>query len=226
MDNQFTEIVSILKEKARLKQEIFRNTQAIHGRMRELTRKLCADLGRELEGLDPKVPIEFNDSSEFEFSARFSVDLLQFGMHTNVVTLSPDHILFGNPYIMEDVNRTYFGQVLVYNFTADSIRYNRQTDQGYLLARFLINKENHFFIESLGQFGMEYFDISKNVVNDEALLAFVNGNILAAIQTDLQAAPYHDLQVITLEEKEANRMPGAIEKVGFQMAHDHREHGE
>ena len=217
MEERFNQIIASLSKRASLKQLIYRNTVAIFSRLREQARLLAIRLDTEMKATDPNVPIEFENGTEFEFNLKVSGDLLICSMHTNVVTFPSDHLLFGNPFIMENPFRAFFGQIMIYNFTADSVKYNRMNDEGYLLSRFLVNAENCFFVEGMGVIEMNHPDISKNQITDEILLDFLECNALVAIQTDLQAANFADLQVISLAEKAANTLPGAIQKVGFQM---------
>ncbi len=217
MESQIENIIAALNEKSVLKQGIYKNTVEVFARLKNITKTVSAKIAVEMAKNNPPVPVAFEENEEFEFSARYSGDLLIFTMHTNVVTLAEDHFMFGNPYLIEDSNRAFFGQILVYNFTADSVKYRRVNDEGYLISRILVNEENHFLVENLGQIPKAFADISKNLVSDDLLLSFLELNIVGAIHSDLQAAPFHELQVITLAEKEANRLPGAAEKVGFQM---------
>lgn len=217
MDDKFNQIIECLTERASLKQLIYRNTIAIFERLRQITSTLATRIETEMKKIDPNVPVKFEEGTQFEFRLKVSGDLLICNMHTNAVTFPPDHLLFGNPFIMENPMRAFFGQILMYNFTADSMKYNRMNDEGYLLSRFLVNSENYFFIEGVGVSDLHYPDISKNIITDEVLLDFIQTNTVVAIETDLQATSFSELQVITMGDKEANSLPGAIQKVGFHL---------
>ena len=41
-------------------------------------------------------------------------------------------------YVKEDKNRSYCGVIHLYNFLADSFKYNRLNDVGYLIGRVFI----------------------------------------------------------------------------------------
>ena len=79
--------------------------------------------------------------------------MLVFVLHTNIVTFEDTHDVMKDPYIQAaDINR-YFGQIMIYNFMSDSIKFHRVNDPGYLLARLLINHDGRYIIEGEGKLG-------------------------------------------------------------------------
>lgn len=46
-------------------------------------------------------------------------------MNTNIVTLEESHTIMKEDYIKENEVNRYFGQIMVYNFMADSLKHNR-----------------------------------------------------------------------------------------------------
>ena len=125
MDTLKAKILSALEKKACTKQAIYRYTLEVFNEMKEQAQALVTDLADQFDDIDEHVKIEYTNVNEFEFHVKFSGDLLIFTMHTNVTTFQHEHIIFKNPYIHADSQRAYFGQVMVYNFMADSLRYNR-----------------------------------------------------------------------------------------------------
>src|SRR5690606_27424274 len=127
-------------------------------------------------------------------------DMLVFVMNTNVVTLEETHEVMKEDYIKEqDVNR-YFGQVMVYNFMAESLKYHRNNDPGYLLARLMVNHENRFFIEGEKEL-QPYNKISENPLSEEDLKRVVKIVLKMAIENDLVAPPFTEVKSITLNQK-------------------------
>ena len=59
-------------------------------------------------------------------------------------------------------------------------------------------------------------DIALNVISEELLREFIQSSVLLAVEQDLYAPPFQDIQVIPLALKIQDQMAGA-EKVGFQM---------
>lgn len=217
MEDQTPKIIEALKNRACVKQKIYRNTYELFSEMKRVCEKLIDELATQFEEFDTSVIIAFRDVNHFEFQVKFSGDMLVFTMHSNVITFPETHILFKSPYIQEDEQRKYFGHIMVYNFMADSIKYNRLEDQGYLLARLLLNHEKKFFIEGVRPLNFLYPDIAQNDIDEGVIRSFIQSSMLAAIHTDLQAPPFQKIQVIPLGKKIANQMISGGEKVGFKM---------
>lgn len=217
MQDKLQKIAEALQSKACLKQAIYRSTQEVFEGMRQHARDIANKLDEQFQDIDNTVRIEMHDVSEFEFHLKFSGDLLIFTMHSNVVAFPPEHILTKNPYVIDNPANGYFGQIMVYNFTSDSIKYNRMGDRGYLIARLMLNQEMHFYIEGPRQLNFLYPDVSKNVVSDMILRVFIEDSMLLAIDSDLVATNFQEIMVLSLGEKMANQQASAIEKVGFTI---------
>jgi hypothetical protein len=217
MDDKLGLIVEALKDKASLKQKIYRNTLEVFQHMKTIAQALAETLDAQIKQHDESVIVEFQDKGEFEFQLKFSGDLLMFSMHSNVQTFGEEHIISKSPYVQEDPHRGYFGSIMVYNFMADSLKYNRLNDPGYLLARMLLNVDGHFYIEGVRQLNFLFPDIAQNQITMELLRIFIESTMLTAIDQDLYAPSYQDIQIVPLGLKLENRMMSA-EKVGFQMS--------
>ena len=61
----------------------------------------------------------------------------------------------------------------IYNFLADSFKYNRLNDVGYLVGRVFLNKDLHYFVEGKRQLGFLYNDF----VNDKLKTNFPAGKL-------------------------------------------------
>jgi hypothetical protein len=151
--------------------------------------------------------------------------MLIFVMHTNVVTFEDTHPIMKEEYILQnDVNR-YFGQIMIYNFMADSLKYNRTNDPGYLLARLMINHDNRFFIEGERELA-EYNKISEIPINEEILKKIVRIVLRMAIENDLIAPPFKEVKSITLYQKREHTPElGAGQKIGFRMSYENKTEG-
>jgi hypothetical protein len=217
MEDRMDQIVEALKDKASLKQLIYRQSLAVFARMKGIAKDLAEILAEKMGKIDQHVQVEYIEKGEFEFHLKFSGDLLMFSMHSNVQTFGEEHIINKSPYVLEDYHRGYFGSIMVYNFMADSLKYNRLNDPGYLLARMLVNCDGHFYIEGVRQLNFLFPDIAQNLISDELLRIFIESTMVAAINQDLMAPSYQEIQVLPLGLKLENRMVAA-EKVGFQMS--------
>ncbi|MEM0999310.1 MAG: hypothetical protein AAGN35_19795 [Bacteroidota bacterium] len=217
MKDKLDQIVAALSDKASLKQSIYRSTRQVFSEMKAVAQALAEELDARFADIDEHVQIEYQEVNEFEFHLRFSGDLLIFNMHSNVVTFNEEHLLSKNPYVAGDRRNGYFGHIMVYNFMADSLRYNRLNDPGYLLARMVLNREGHFYIEGVRQLNFLYPDIAENEISPELLRIFIESVMLTAIGQDLRAPNYQDIQMIRLGTKIKNQVTATAAKVGFQM---------
>lgn len=216
-DHNLNLITAALQEKATLKQGIFRNTVEVFNRLKNLAAGVTDQLSERLSGQEKMLKIEFREVNDYEFHLRFSGDLLIFTMHSNIITFPEEHVLGLSRYMQEDPRRAFFGHIMVYNFMADSFTFNRLEDRGYLVSRLLVNIENHFFVEGVRQFTHAFPDVAQNQLTDVVLQNLVEIAMLVAIENDLVATPYQEIQVISLGQKLANQMVSTGQKVGFQM---------
>ncbi|HLT74014.1 MAG TPA: hypothetical protein VKZ68_02980, partial [Ohtaekwangia sp.] len=132
-----------------------------------------------------------------------------------------EHPVIKSPYVSEkEVNR-YFGQINIYNFMYDSLRYKRGHDPGYLIGRLMINHENRFFMEGESQFAREFSEISTAPLSREDLQRIIKLSLKVAIRNDLMAPPYNKVRLITLDQKNEHTMElGGGQKIGFRMSYE------
>ena len=149
-------ILEQLREKASIKQLVFRNLQEVFRAMKVEGQRIIHDLEKQIKEIDASVSVEYYETGDFEFRLEFGGGHFGgFHMESNVITFNEDFPMMPSPYISTDPSRKYFGQITIYNFLSDSIKYNRLEDPGYLVARLLLNNENHFFVEGTGS--IEFF---------------------------------------------------------------------
>ena len=134
--------------------------------------------------------------------------------------ICPPPPIHKSKYIKQHPDNAYFGSIRVYNFLSDSIKYNRVNDAGFLMARLLINHENHYHIEADTYFEHLNPSIEKNVIDEAHLLFFIQSAMMSAIDIDLIAPLYKDIQVVPLIQQLSNGQGKAGTKLGFQMSHD------
>jgi hypothetical protein len=207
-----------LLEKSSAKQAIFRATQAAFTLLRQTSQQLCLELTQKVTtDADASVKIECLPINEMEFHIRFSGDLLVFVMHSNIVTFPDDFEPLNTPYVAADFRRRFFGHIMAYNFMADSIRYQRLSDPGYLLGRLLINIDSHYFLEGVEQLELPDPDMSRSAVTAESLRLFVESAMIAAVNNDLIAPPLPEIQRISVKQKLENQQVSRGSKVGFNF---------
>jgi len=214
------QIQHMLESKSSAKQVTYKNLLVAFGLLAKESNRIISELKKKVTPGDEDVTVDFRHINEHEFHVKLAGDLLVFVLHTNVVTFADEHLLMKSDYIREKEINRYFGQVMIYNFMADSIKYNRMNDPGYLLARILINHENRFLAEGEGQLGFLYNAISSSAVTEQDLNAIVKLSLRIAIENDLMAPPFPDVRFITVYQKnEKTQELGAGQKIGFKMSH-------
>jgi len=197
------DLFQIINGKGQLKQLVYRNTlESIN-----FIKKVIADLRKEYQdkySRDPKaIPFIQQDRGEFEVQLQFAGDVLIFSMHTNVFEFSRYHEVMSTAYIREDKNRSYCGIINIYNFLADSFKYNRVNDIGYLIGRVFINKDKCYFIEGKREVGLLYNNFGQEIFDEKAARQVVESAILYTINFDLLTPPYDSLKEISLEEMQS-----------------------
>ncbi len=161
--------------------------------------------------------------NKHEFQVKLAGDLLIFVMHTNIITFDPDHGLMKESYIRSNPVNRYFGQINIYNFMYDSMKYGRGNDPGYLIGRLMINHEGRFFMEGEETFTSRYGRISETPIDGVNLQDIVKHSLQIAIQNDLMAIPYERVKLITLNQKNEHTIElGGGQKIGFQMSYQDR----
>ncbi len=139
------QISELLSRKSAAKQLAYKTTLEVFREMKLVMSELEGEINPHISDA-PGVKINYYDKGDFEAHFKFSGDTIIAMMHTNIFDFDENHFISKTKYIKEDPLREYCGMIQVYNFLSDSIRYNREQDSGYLIARMFINKEHHFFI--------------------------------------------------------------------------------
>ncbi|WP_236049403.1 hypothetical protein [Hymenobacter negativus] len=216
--DRLDQIFEGLKQKSTAKQAIFRNTQAAFDCLRLVSQELVVELTRRLTPLDSSVVIEYRSINDMEFHIRFSGDLLVFVMHSNIVTFPDEYGPMPSKYVEADFRRRFFGHIMAYNFMADSIKYQRMNDPGYLVGRLLVNIENHYFLEGVQQLELPDNDMSDNIISPDAMRLFVESAMIAAVNNDLVAPLLPEIQKISVKQKLENQQVSRGSKVGFSFS--------
>lgn len=201
MENKFEKITQLLLQKSSTKQLVYRNTKASFIELKEVVRGIAEKLSQTIQPIDGSVEIKYYEKSEFEVHLKFSGDTMVFMMHTNIFDFDQHHYIHNIPYIQEDPLREFCGMIQMYNFLADSIKYNREGDVGYLVGRLFINKENHFFIEGKRPLSFQFGDFGSNQMSKEIYEKIVLESIHYCLNFDLIAPPIENISFITLEQK-------------------------
>jgi hypothetical protein len=218
--DQLEHIQRMLENKSTAKQITYKILISAFESLAKESKRVVGELKKKVKPSDQDVTVDFKRINEHEFQVKLAGDLLIFVVHTNIVTFDEGHDVMKDPYIKEnDINR-YFGQIMIYNFMSDSIKFNRVNDPGYLLARLLVNHQGRYIVEGEGKLGAVYSHISPAPITEHDLNILVKLALTLAIENDLMAPPYPDVKFITLYQKlEKTQELGAGQKIGFRMSY-------
>lgn len=221
MTSRIKEIQHILCEKSNTKQKVYQITSEVFASIRKAMKEVASDLYPCLAEDAPRVEVKYTEKGDFEAHLKFSGDTLVVMMHTNIFDFDDTHFVTKNPYIKEDPLREFCGLIQVYNFLADSIKYNREQDTGYLIARIFVNKDRRFFIDGKRPLSFLYSDISKNEVSDAVMRNIIEEAMLFCLNFDLLAPPLDSISYISVEQKNllnySSGMPTG-KRLGFMMS--------
>jgi hypothetical protein len=199
--NLHNQIIKIIKEKSSIKQDIFFATKEAFSMLKDTVKAEVEQLTSEVALIDKRVTIEFKDRGEFMFEIKVAGDLLIFRMHTNIFEFDGSHYIKKSPYVQKDEMRSFCGLISVYNFLADSFKYYRVNDVGYLMARIFINKDANYFVEGKNRkITLGHNDFGNEKFGKERALNLLETIILASLEFDLYTPPYDTQKEITVSE--------------------------
>lgn len=222
-DTSRVSVLQALRTKSCMKQDVFASTTDLFKQMKEVVMEIAADLAEQVKLTDERLAIAYTDKSNTAFELKVAGDLIVFNMHTNVFKLDQSHSLWKSSYLEEDPLRGYFGVVNIYNFLSDSMKYDRERDIGYLVARLLLNKEGHYFMQGKRRLGFLYSDLQESVMEQERLREMLYTVIEHVLEFDLLAPPYDQVEQVSVSELKqlyANQQLSTGKRLGFRFQAD------
>ena len=216
----YDHILRLLEQKACLKQQIFRTTLSVFNRFKSQLGKIGNQMRTDFKKKDPDVEIHYSENGDFEAQLKFSGDVLVISMHSNVFSFPPEHAVNQLKYVKEEPSRKYCGIIHIHNFLADSLKYNRASDTGYLLGRIFINSEEHFFVDGQSQLGFLFNSFGKGKIKQAQIIEILELAIIYCMDFDLLTPPFETVRQITLQEKQfmgANSGYPTGKRVGYKF---------
>jgi len=216
-------IVSTLKEKSVLKQNVYDNTTAAFVNIKDILKSISKDVNTNLTGVDPRIRMEYTDRSNFDAQLKVAGDMLLFSMHSNIFQFDRDHPAWKTAYLQKNKYNAYMGIISIYNFLADSFKYSRMDDLGYLIARIFINHEKQYFVEGKRQMGMLFTNFGSEEINKEALQKIIYTAIQYSLEFDLLVPPYDTVKIASVGQMESKIMNSRLitgKRLGFQFNSD------
>lgn len=211
----------LLKERSLLKQDVYETSKQLFSELKQLLSEELEKLGKEIK--DERVRLKFEDKGDFEAYAFVGSDVLVFNMHTNIFSFPDEHAVHKTSYVSEDFSRAYCGVFNIYNFLADSFLHNRMNDQGYLLGRIFVNKEQHFMMEGSGDLGVMFKDFIHGELDKANLRKIIQIAIRQAAEFDLLTPPYDVVQLVSVMQIQAlssSLQMKTAKRLGFKFQAD------
>jgi len=210
--------------KTNLKQEVYQKSISSFALLKEVLKELADDYREKLRSkVDDNVLPVYQEKGPFEAEFRLGGDMLIFSMHSNVFVFNREHPIWKLDYIKANPLNSYCGVFNIYNFLADSFKYNRMEDLGYLIARIFVNRENHFFVEGKRQSSELVKDFGSDEMTKEYMKEIIETAVQYAIDFDLLVPPYDQVKIVTVEQMHAEINNSKIQtgkRLGFKFNSD------
>jgi len=228
MEEDKKQLFSQISKKGSLKLDIYDLTFNLFQQMKEEVKKMVDEYQDFVKNSKEshQVPFSYQDKGDLEFEVKFGGDILLFFMHSNIFEIPRNHEVMSTRYVKQDKDRSYCGMIHIYNFLADSLKYNRENDAGYLIGRLLVNKESHYFIEGKKEIGMIYNNFEQSVLDINALQNIITSAIEYTVNFDLLIPPYENVSLISVSNLQSAIQGSHLstgKRVGFKFQADKKE---
>lgn len=227
METDYSKICDLLIEKGELKQKIYSATLETMELFKTCAKEFEDYYEESYADAHPRITVDFNGKNMHEFKLKFAGDVLIFLMHTNIFEFPRDHEVMKTPYIKEDKTRSYCGMIQIFNFLADSFRYNRINDSGYMIGRIFVNKDKHYYVEGKRELAAVLNNFNTKELNKEAVVEILQSAIQYTVNFDLLVPDYSKLIEISvndiLEIEDQNMILKTAKRLGFRFEPDKNE---
>ncbi len=193
-------ILDTLLQKSIAKQETYLATLEHFMTFKKVMKFLIGNYKKQIKGHTSKINLSFSENGVFEAKMQVAGDMIVFNMHTNIFAFDDKHWIWENEYVKEDNSNGYCGVINVYNFLADSFKYKRLGDYGYIIARIFINREGHYFLEGNPDFGSFNKDFGTNKLDMSTIREIIQLIIQYSLEVDLLVPPLENIQLATVEQ--------------------------
>lgn len=198
--SQTEKIVELLKTKSIHQKEVFECTKKQFIHLREKAAGIVEHLRASTTDFSQLVSIGFKEKGEYYFEISIADDLLVFFMQSNVFEFDKSHYLWQTQYARKNDGVLLVGQISVYNFLADSLKFKRENDIGYPIARIFVNRQSHFFADGKGRMAQKHADFSNQVLDPQKCAEIILDLILFCLDFDLYVPPFQQLPEISVAE--------------------------
>lgn len=223
LDERSQRIVDTLTEKSIMKMAVYDNTFETFNMVKEILHEMVNDINPHLQGFDRRVKLEYRDRGKFEAEVRLAGDVLLFSMHSNVFEFDRSHGVWNLAYVQKDRLNSYCGVINMYNFLADSFKYNRAEDLGYLVGRIFVNRERNYFVEGKRQIGYLSSNFGQAQIDRGALMRIIQSAMQYTLDFDLLTPPYDMVKIVTVAQMNTKVESSKLQtgkRLGFKFNSD------
>lgn len=193
------DLLSGVHKKALFKQSVYKQTKETFSVFKDTLQKIESEYRQRFQN-ETRIDFSYKERNEFEAELTFGSDVLVFIMHTNIFEFSRDHEVMKTNYIHNKPENSYCGVIMIYNFLADSFKYNRINDLGYMIGRVFVNNEKHYFIEGKKEIGQLYNNFETSIISPESVREICESAVRYTVNFDLLTPPYEAMKTITIED--------------------------
>ncbi len=212
------EILLKIEEKSLLKQRVYNKTLEVLQDLKEYMHEMTGEINDAITSAR-MIRIDYRDRGKFEAQIQVAGDILIFAMHTNIFTYGQECPLENNEYYRALPDNQYLGIINVYNFLADSFKYNRNSDEGYLIGRIFINSEKAFYIEGIEGTEYSYENYGKHFIDEATSIDIIESAILHAMNFDLYTPPFKEVRSVVVEQMNTRAENSNI-KIAKRLGYD------
>ncbi|MEA1876261.1 MAG: hypothetical protein U9N86_05305 [Bacteroidota bacterium] len=222
-EEKYQNIIKTLSGKSKLKQDVYDNTKNAFDLLNDVLSDLTDRCNAEIKGTNERISLKYTQNGEFDVQLKVAGDMLVFNMHSNIFQFDRSHEIWKTKYVANNFDAGYSGVITVYNFLADSFKYNRSEDLGYLIARIFINKDNHFFVQGKRQTGFGFSTLGSKEVDRSSMEKIVYAAIQYCLDFDLLVPPYDNVKLAAVGQIHKSISDSKLKtgkRVGFQFRSD------
>ncbi len=221
------ELFDEFTRKASLKKEVYNITLQCFNELKETIFQYVTQYEQYIKKSKQSYDISFEvtQNKEFEIALKFGGDILIFLMHTNIFEFPRNHEVMKTGYIKKDKTRSFHGIINIYNFLADSFKYDRTNDIGYLIGRVFINKDKSYFVEGKQELAFLYHNFGTEKFTKKAMDTLLETSIKYSINFDLLTPPYNEVMSVTVNEMQSTLASIPLKtgkRLGFQFYADNQ----
>ena len=219
--NRKEEIFKLFRSQSKVKQDVFAKTQDVFSSVKRSLSAIADEYKKEADQVDSRVVVEYLENGKTAAHIKFGGDVLIFHQHTNVFSFPDNHWVMETPYVQEDESRAYCGVIHVYNFLADSFKYNRTNDLGFMICRIFVNREGAYFVEGVRELNFLYRQFGEEFIDDKAIESIIESAILFSMNFELQTPEFENVQMSSVGqmlELEQNIRMSTVKSLGFQFS--------